>query len=94
MIDLDFPEPEATLTKTELSEIHADDDVDVADKTIVTAESEESLNWRPYRETPVDAVTDVINGTADFRETKSNEIKKEIDEARFSTVKICVETCA
>ena len=86
-----MPEPEFTLTKTELSEVHADDDADVADKTAMTAERDTSLNWRPKRETPVDAVTDVTNGSVDLMETESKEIKKETDEDRLPTVKICVE---
>ena len=58
----------------------------------MTAESDKSLNWRPKSETPVDAVTDVTNGTVDRMETESKEMKKVTDETRCTTVKICIET--
>ncbi len=92
MIDLDFPEPELTFKKTELSEIHAEVVEDEPDNAIMTAESDKSQNWRPKTVMLVDAVKGVFNGNKDVTETESKEIKKESDDVSFVTVRICVET--
>ena len=92
LIDLDFPEPELTFKKTELSEIHAEVVEDEPDNAIMTAESDKSQNWRPKTVMLVDAVKGVFNGNKDVTETESKEIKKESDDVSFATVRICVKT--
>jgi hypothetical protein len=89
---LDFPVPELTLERTELSDIHRDENKDEWDNTTITAESDKSQNWWPIIEILFDAVTDVINGSADRTKTESKEIKNETDDERLATVKICIET--